>query len=131
MHKVFLEPSSRCPVLALLDDLFMAVLVQISCSLEGSQKGCCCSDTGSRKAKHLCALRCSCPSSPCSLPGPGAGAPRVTGLCSACRTAISTMQALFGCLGGASLVEDMGRQGAWDMLESAETYPSGVTVLTR
>lgn len=55
----------------------------------------------------------------------------MTALCSARRSAVSAMQALFQCLGGASLVEVIGRQGAWDMLESAETYHSGVAMLTR
>ncbi|KAM6328617.1 uncharacterized protein FN964_015934 [Alca torda] len=41
------------------------------------------------------------------------------------------MQALFQCLGGAFLVEVIGGQGAWDMLVSAETYHSGVAMLTR
>ncbi|XP_072716938.1 maestro heat-like repeat-containing protein family member 7 isoform X2 [Ciconia boyciana] len=42
------------------------------------------------------------------------------------------MQALFRCLGGgASLVEDIARQGAWDMLMSPETYHTGIAVLTR
>ncbi|XP_074426932.1 maestro heat-like repeat-containing protein family member 7 [Larus michahellis] len=50
---------------------------------------------------------------------------------SASRSAVSAMQALFQCLGGASLVEVIGSQGAWDMLESAETYHSGVAMLTR
>lgn len=41
------------------------------------------------------------------------------------------MQALFHCLGGASLAKDIGRQGAWDALLSPETYPTGIAVLTR
>lgn len=55
----------------------------------------------------------------------------MTARCSACRTSVSTMQALFHCLGGAFLVEDIMRQGAWDMLMSPETYHTGVAVLTR
>ena len=41
------------------------------------------------------------------------------------------MQGLFQCLGGASLLEDIGRQGAWDMLMSPETYHTGIALLTR
>ncbi|PKU45857.1 maestro heat-like repeat-containing protein family member 7 [Limosa lapponica baueri] len=103
MREIFLVPSSRRYVHALLDKLFMAVLFQISCSLEGLRKGCCRSGSRSRKAKHPSVLR----------------------------TAVSTAQALFQCLGGTSLVEEMRRQGAWDMLLSAKTYSSGVAMLTR
>lgn len=55
----------------------------------------------------------------------------MTVVCSVCRSVVSTMQALFHCLGGTSLAEDIGRQGAWDALLSPETYPTGVAVLTR
>lgn len=44
---------------------------------------------------------------------------------------MSAMQALFHCLGGSSLVEDIRKQGAWDMLGSVETYHTGITVLTK
>ena len=44
---------------------------------------------------------------------------------------MSTTQTLFHCLGGASLVEDIARQGAWDMLMSPKTYHSGIATLTR
>lgn len=44
---------------------------------------------------------------------------------------MNAMQALFCCLGGSSLVEDIREQGAWDMLERIETYHTGITVLTK
>lgn len=47
-----------------------------------------------------------------------------------CRSTVSTMQALFYHLGGAQLVDDAGKQGAWDMLVSPATYHTGITVLT-
>lgn len=47
------------------------------------------------------------------------------------RSAVSTMKALFHRLGGAHLVEDAGKQGAWDMLLSPEAYHTGIAVLTR
>ncbi|XP_072717056.1 maestro heat-like repeat-containing protein family member 7 [Ciconia boyciana] len=106
MHEIFLLPSSRCCVQLLLGELFMAVVFQVSFSLSGPQQGCCSSGSQSREAK----------------------CPPVHTL----RSAVRTMQALFRCLGGgASLVEDIARQGAWDMLMSPETYHTGIAVLTR
>ncbi|KAM6227874.1 uncharacterized protein M6G45_017575 [Spheniscus humboldti] len=105
MREIFLVPSSRCCVQLLLTELFVAVVFQISFSLNGPQQGCCCSRSQRSEAKHplVCPLR----------------------------TSVSTMQALFRCLGGAVLVEDIMRQGAWDMLMSPETYHTGIAVLTR
>ncbi|XP_075344626.1 maestro heat-like repeat-containing protein family member 7 isoform X2 [Mycteria americana] len=106
MHEIFLLPSSRCCVQLLLEELFMAVVFQVSFGLSGPQQGCCSSGSQSREAE-------------CS--------PVHT-----LRSAVCATQALFYCLGGgASLVEDIGRQGAWDMLMSPETYHTGIAVLTR
>ncbi len=41
------------------------------------------------------------------------------------------MRAIFRHRMGDSLVEDIERQGGWDMLMSLETYHTGVAVLTR
>ncbi|KAM6035116.1 maestro heat-like repeat-containing protein family member 7 [Theristicus caerulescens] len=96
MHRIFLTPASRCCVQLLFEELFMAVVFQISFGLKGLQQ------------------RCSSHAPVCSL-----------------RSAVSAMQALFHCLGSASLVEDIRRQGAWDMLRSSETYHTGIALLTR
>ncbi|KAM6187497.1 maestro heat-like repeat-containing protein family member 7 [Sarcoramphus papa] len=105
MHEIFLVPSSQCCVQLLLDELFMAVVSQISFSLNDPQQGCCSCGSQSREAKP----------------------PPVHPI----RSVVSATQALFHCLGGASLVEDIARQGAWDMLMSPETYHSGIATLTR
>ncbi|PKU28385.1 maestro heat-like repeat-containing protein family member 7 [Limosa lapponica baueri] len=103
MHEIFLVPSSRCYVQLVVDELFVSVLFQLFCSLDGTQKGCCYRSSKTRTLEHPSLLR----------------------------TTVSTAQALFQCLGGASLVEDIERQGAWDMLVSTKTYHNGVAVLTR
>ncbi|XP_064295210.1 maestro heat-like repeat-containing protein family member 7 isoform X3 [Phalacrocorax carbo] len=105
MSEIFQEPACRCRVLFLLAELFMAVVVQISFSLKSSRQGCCRPGSHSWEANHP------------------------TDLC--LRHALSGMQGLFQCLGGASLLEDIGRQGAWDMLMSPETYHTGIALLTR
>ncbi|XP_040976770.1 maestro heat-like repeat-containing protein family member 7 [Aquila chrysaetos chrysaetos] len=105
MHEIFVVPSSRDCVRVLVDELFVAVVLQLSFSLKSPGRGCCTAGSRSREASH----------------------PPVRPI----RSTVSTMQALFHCLGGASLAEDIGRQGAWDALMSPETYPTGIAALTR
>ncbi|KAM9589284.1 maestro heat-like repeat-containing protein family member 1 [Morphnus guianensis] len=105
MHEIFLVPSSRDCMRALVDELFMAVVLQTSFSLKSPGRGCCTAGSWSREASH----------------------PPVRPI----RSMVSTMRALFHCLGGASLAKDVGRQGAWDALLSPKTYPTGIAVLTR
>ncbi|XP_069633325.1 maestro heat-like repeat-containing protein family member 7 [Haliaeetus albicilla] len=105
MHEIFLVPSSQVCVRVLVDELFMAVVLQMSFSLKSPGWGCCTIDSHSREANL----------------------PPVRPI----RSVVSTMQALFHCLSSTSLAEDIGRQGAWDALLSPETYPTGIAVLTR
>lgn len=135
MRMVFLVPSNQGNVRKLFEELFMAVVLQISFTMKSPQEDCCCcfeiwkKETEDRVVNRR---RCSVPA-PWCLPWARARArlPHVTMLCSVCRCMVRTMQALFHFLGGDSLVEDLKGEGAWDMLMSPCDYPTGIRVLCR
>lgn len=67
MREIFLVPSSQCCVQLLLDELFMAVVFQISFSLKDPQQDRCSCGSPSREAMHppVRPIRCSVPAPWC------------------------------------------------------------------
>lgn len=134
MRMAFLVPSNQSNIRKHLEELFMALVLQISFTTKSPQEGCCCSKILNKEAEDRVVnrRRYSAPVPRC-LPWARARAtlPHVTMLCSACRCVVRTMQAFFHFLGGDSLVEDIKGEGAWDMLMSPYDYPSGIRVLSR
>ncbi|XP_061301309.1 uncharacterized protein LOC133265111 isoform X3 [Pezoporus flaviventris] len=105
MRMVFLVPSNQSNVRKLLEELFMAMVLQISFTMKSPQEGCCCFEIWKKEAEDRVVNRRRC--------------------------MVRTMQAFFHFLGGDSLVEDIKGQGAWDMLVSPCDYPAGIRVLSR
>lgn len=134
MRMIFLMPSSQSNIRKLLEELFMAVVLQISFTMKNPQEGCCCFEIWKKEAEDRVVNRRRCPAPACwCLPWARARArlPPVTMLCSVCRCVMRTMQAFFHLLGGDSLVEDIEGEGAWNMLMSPSDYLTGIRVLSR
>ncbi|XP_033928444.1 maestro heat-like repeat-containing protein family member 6 isoform X3 [Melopsittacus undulatus] len=105
MRMAFLVPSNQSNIRKHLEELFMALVLQISFTTKSPQEGCCCSKILNKEAEDRVVNRRRC--------------------------VVRTMQAFFHFLGGDSLVEDIKGEGAWDMLMSPYDYPSGIRVLSR
>ncbi|KAM9508636.1 maestro heat-like repeat-containing protein family member 6 [Guaruba guarouba] len=102
---IFLMPSSQSNIRKLLEELFMAVVLQISFTMKNPQEGCCCFEIWKKEAEDRVVNRRRC--------------------------VMRTMQAFFHLLGGDSLVEDIEGEGAWNMLMSPSDYLTGIRVLSR
>ncbi|XP_030326589.1 maestro heat-like repeat-containing protein family member 7 isoform X2 [Strigops habroptila] len=105
MRMVFLVPSNQSNIRKLLEELFMAVVLQISFAMKSPEEGCCCFEIWNKEAEDRVVSRRRC--------------------------MVRTMQAFFHFLGGDSLVEDIKGEGAWGMLMSPWDYPTGIRVLSR
>ncbi|KAM9509931.1 uncharacterized protein ACIB01_001409 [Guaruba guarouba] len=105
MRMIFLMPSSQSNIRKLLEELFMAVVLQISFTMKNPQEGCCCFEIWKKEAEDRVVNRRRC--------------------------VMRTMQAFFHLLGGDSLVEDIEGEGAWNMLMSPSDYLTGIRVLSR
>ncbi|XP_061218609.1 uncharacterized protein LOC133217288 [Neopsephotus bourkii] len=105
MRMVFLVPANQSNIRKLLEELFMAVVLQISFTMKRPKEGCCCFEIWKKEAEDRVVNRRRC--------------------------MVRTMQAFFHFLGGDSLVEDIKGKAAWDMLMSPCDYPTGIRVLSR
>uniref|UniRef100_A0A8V0Y345 Uncharacterized protein n=1 Tax=Gallus gallus TaxID=9031 RepID=A0A8V0Y345_CHICK len=105
MHTILHLPSSEECVRLFMRKLYRTVLLKIFFILQCSQRGCF-NLRDSDTEENMLPVK-------------------------EIRNAVECMRAIFRHRMGDSLVEDIERQGGWDMLMSLETYHTGVAVLTR
>ncbi|XP_071611388.1 maestro heat-like repeat-containing protein family member 7 [Heliangelus exortis] len=84
------------------------------------------------QADQASPLRCAFPF-PCHSPGPSARAPAlcVTGPCSAHRVAVDGIKALLHAAGCQRHVQNIQKEGGWDMMLDVDTLERGVSLLAR
>ncbi|XP_015705429.1 maestro heat-like repeat-containing protein family member 7 [Coturnix japonica] len=104
MHTILHLPSTKGCALLLMRKLYGPLLFEVSFALQCSQSGCFNLDRNTTN-------NASCAND--------------------IRFAVENVKALFHHLMDDSVVEDIGKQGGWNMLMNLETYHKGVAVLTR